>query len=379
MHALQLYAGAAALKHIRTHGLHAQHIGAVAAAAGGPKGLMLLNLDRFIFGDWLPTSKQPVHLLGASIGAWRMAAVAMPQVQSSINQLEYGYIHETFSTDTPPSPAAISAAFRRQLHQCFNGHVASILNHPRYKLHLFTARGRHILAQATHWRTALGYAGALLANTMHRRWLGAWIERVVFSSPQVASQVALQAAPTPLPFDASDYATQHLALNEANFFQVMQASGSIPFVLQTVQDITGAPSGAYWDGGITDYHLHLSFFQGVARHVAPSDAMPNGSAPIVLYPHFQKNVVAGWLDKHLTWRHRATQALDNVLLLAPNPQWVATLPNGKLPDRQDFKAYLHDQNQRMQLWNTAVRASQQLADEFAQWVETPDISRIQAL
>jgi hypothetical protein len=55
-----------------------------------------------------------------------------------------------------------------------------------------------------------------------------------------------------------------------------------------------------------------------------------------LYPHFQKAVVPGWLDKRLTWRHGATHYLDTMVLLAPNPEWVKTLPNGKLPDRTDF-------------------------------------------
>ena len=103
----------------------------------------------------------------------------------------------------------------------------------------------------------------------------------------------------------------------------MLASCSIPFWLEAVHDIPGAPRGAYWDGGITDYHLHLDY--------AP---MHEG---LVLYPHFQPTVVPGWLDKALRHRHRATARLDNVVLLAPSPEWVATLPNGKLPDRDDFK------------------------------------------
>ena len=37
------------------------------------------------------------------------------------------------------------------------------------------------------------------------------------------------------------------------------ASCSIPFWLDAVHDIPGAPRGAYWDGGITDYHLHLPY------------------------------------------------------------------------------------------------------------------------
>ena len=49
----------------------------IPGAAGGPKGLILNPLDRYIFGHWLPQSQQTVHLLGASIGAWRMAAATL--------------------------------------------------------------------------------------------------------------------------------------------------------------------------------------------------------------------------------------------------------------------------------------------------------------
>ena len=69
----------------------------------------------------------------------------------------------------------------------------------------------------------------------------------------------------------------------------LQASCSIPFVLRPVPAIVGAPPGPYWDGGITDYHLHLQY-------------QPSAASPIVLYPHFQKAVVPGWLDK--AWKRR---------------------------------------------------------------------------
>jgi len=59
----------------------------------------------------------------------------------------------------------------------------------------------------------------------------------------------------------------------------------------------------------------------------------------VLYPHFQKAVVHGWLDKSLKRRHGATHFLDNTVLLAPDPAWIKKLPNGKLPDRNDFLRY----------------------------------------
>jgi hypothetical protein len=87
----------------------------------------------------------------------------------------------------------------------------------------------------------------------------------------------------------------------------------------------------------------------------------------VLYPHFQPHLVPGWLDKPWKQRHRPTPGLDNLLLLCPNPAWIATLPGGKLPDRNDFKSL--PTLERQQRWRVAVAESQRLADEFAQWLE----------
>jgi hypothetical protein len=187
--------------------------------------------------------------------------------------------------------------------------------------------------------------------------MGAWIERVVFSTGE---------ANEPLPFATADYRTRRVSLTETNFQAALQASCSIPFVLKAVHDIPGAPAGAYWDGGITDYHLHLNY-----------DASSHG--PIVLYPHFQKAVVPGWLDKSLKWRHRATHFLDNTVVLAPDPDWIKRLPNAKLPDRNDFPRYGADLKARVAAWNAAVSASAQLADEFQAWLERPDMARLEAL
>jgi hypothetical protein len=84
-----------------------------------------------------------------------------------------------------------------------------------------------------------------------------------------------------------------------------------------------------------------------------------------LYPHFQKNIVPGWLDKSLKWRHKSTHFLDDVVVLAPNPEWVKTLPNGKLPDRNDFMHYGRDTAARVDVWQSAVAESVRLRDELA--------------
>lgn len=365
MQALRIYAGPKAMQHIAQNGLQPQDVGVVPGAAGGPKGLILGPLDRFIFGDWLASTNHEVHLVGASIGAWRMATACLTQgvndPVAAFKQLEHDYIRQDYALkpgEKFPSADTVSEDFGRNLARFYAGKVAEVLSHPRYKLHIITARGRHILRREHKVATPLGYLGAFLSNGVHRKTMGAWLERVVFTSQNAA-----------LPFDARDYRTRQIDLTEANFNPALQASCSIPFVLRAVADIPGAPPGAYWDGGITDYHLHLNY----------SAVSKGKSANFVLYPHFQKSVVPGWLDKGLKWRHKATPFLDNMVLLAPNPDWVKSLPNAKLPDRTDFARYGTDLQARVKAWTAAASASEQLADEWQQWLCKPDMSQVQAL
>lgn len=362
MRALRIYAGPVARRHIQEHGLRPHDVGVVPAAAGGPKGLVLGPLDRFLFGEWLPRTDHTIHLVGASIGAWRMATACLREPVAAFERLERDYIAQDF--DIPegrrmPTPAHASARFGENLQSFYGGRVEEVLTHPRFRLHVVTSRGRHVLAREHRIATPIGYLGAFVSNTLHRRAMGAWLERVVFSAPE-------QGTPCPLPFSTRDFPTRQVLLTPENFQPALQASCSIPFVLQAVHDIPGAPPGAYWDGGITDYHLHLKYEGGPG-------------AGLVLYPHFQKAVVPGWLDKGLKWRHRATAFLDRMVVLAPDPEWVRQLPNGKLPDRTDFTRYLGDLPGRARAWTAAAQASRQLAEEFAAWVEKPDAARVEAL
>ncbi len=361
MKALRIHAGLRARQHIERTGLRPQDVRVIPGAAGGPKGLILGPLDRFIFGQWLAQSTHEVHLVGASIGAWRMATACLNDPVTAFERLEHDYIHQHYELQPGqkrPTAEHVSERFGQSLQAFYGGRVGEVLHHPRYRLHIVTSRGRHVLGREHRLRTPLGYLGAFLANTGHRKALGAWLERMVFSAPSAA-------LPTPLPFATSDYRTRQVALSEANFNPALQASCSIPFVLRSVHNIPGAPPGAYWDGGITDYHLHLNY-----------NAMTEG---LVLYPHFQKAVVPGWLDKGLKWRHRATEFLDNAVVLAPDPDWIKTLANGKLPDRNDFIRYGSDLPSRVKAWSAATAASRQLADEFAEWLQRPDMSRVEAL
>jgi hypothetical protein len=357
MKALRLYAGPTAHKHMARHGLRPQDVRIVPGAAGGPKGLILGPIDRFLFGDWLLRAAQPVDLVGVSVGAWRLANACLDDPLAALRDFEQGYIAQQF--ELPPgqkrlTARQLSAQFGAGLRGFYGGRVAQVLKHPRYRLHVITAHGLHILHREGRARTMLGYLGAMVANGMRRKSLGAWLERVVFSTPGAA-----------LPFDAADFPTRRAMLSEANFEAALQASCSVPFMLEAVHDIPGAPPGAYWDGGITDYHLHLDYRAG--------------EGGLVLYPHFQKAVVPGWLDKGLKWRHKATHFLDSTVVLAPAPEWVATLPNGKLPDRSDFLRYGPDVAGRMKAWRTAAREAQRLSDELQAWLERPEPERVESI
>ncbi len=354
MQALHVLAGPRARVHLRERGLRPADVAVVPAAAGGPKGLALNALDRFIFGHWLPRAVQTVHLVGASIGAWRMATACAPDADAALRDLAENYIEQSYPhvVGQFPKKRDISRVFAELLASGIGPHVAAILAHPRFRLHVVTSRGRHLMRREGRVTTPLGYLGAYATNLVSRRAVGGWLERVMFSD-----------AREPLPFALHDFRTKQVALDAANLLPSILASGSIPFWLDAVHDIPGAPRGAYWDGGITDYHLHLDYGQ-----------MSDG---LVLYPHFQSSVVPGWLDKSLTRRHAATARLANVVLLIPNPAWVeAVMPHGKLPDRADFKAYGERTLERQRDWRHAVAECQRLADEFAQLVQRPSIEAL---
>jgi hypothetical protein len=358
-HALEIHAGPVALRHIREHGFSGADVRLVPAAAGGPKGLILNALDRQIFGHLLAGPGPSVHLVGASIGAWRMATACMDRVDAALERLGIDYIEQRYehAPGKLPEAAQTSQAFGAKLEAHFGGREAEILGHPRFRLHVLASRGRRLLQhiggrhQRPERRSALvlGFAAAYAANSLSRRALGGWLERVVFSDPR-----------EPLPLLLDDVVTRHVPLDAVNLQPAVLASCSIPFMLRAVRDISGAPAGAYWDGGLTDYHLHWPY--------AGLNAPARDRAALVLYPHFQPRLVPGWLDKRHTRRHGHTPGLANLVLLCPSRRWIAGLPGGKLPDRDDFTRLIDDDDTRIRLWRTGVAESQRLADEFADWL-----------
>mgnify|MGYP000078050802 CR=1 FL=1 len=345
--------GRRARAHIARDGLRPADIACIPAAAGGPKGLVLMPLDRWLFGQWLRDATD-LTLIGASIGAWRMAAAAHEDPVAALLELERGYIEDQ-NYGHKPGPDAVAALMRANVHAGFGRW------RPRDNLSLrvLTARAAGVLV---HNNSRAAFGRVALANVRGRAYLAQHLRRVVFSrGPRATATDAL--------FSADAFGLIHVPLTPHNALEALLASGSIPIRSQAVRDIPGAPEGTYWDGGLIDYHLYLPY-QRLDR--------------LTLYPHFSASVTPGWLDKFLPWRKqgvrgRGSDWLASMILIAPSPDLVARLPNGKLPDRNDFYRYGVDHAARIATWRRALAECARFADEAAAWLEHPDLSFAQSL
>jgi hypothetical protein len=345
--------GQRARQRISAEGMQAADIAIIPAAAGGPKGLILNGLDQWLFGSWLKAAPRPRKLVGASIGAWRMAASAFDDPAAAHKRLAHLYAHQRY-------PAKVTAAYvsqtcRALLDELLDGRAAEAVDHPHHHVSVLTARGTGALARANgvRWREMAGFLLAAAGNAVSRDRLAGAMERVIFHNRRDDAHWLRD------PFDA--FAGHFVDLSAANLRDALLASGSIPLVLEAVTAIAGAPDGAYWDGGLIDYHLHL-----------PYQRDPG----LVLYPHFSDYIVPGWLDKSMPWRRaggRGDPALDNLILVSPSASFVATLPNGKPPDRKDFTAYGQNHAGRIRDWTRAIAESERMAEAFARWCEKPDL------
>jgi hypothetical protein len=338
---LRIIAGATARSVLAKDGWDPAIFQTMIGASGGPKFLGIAGLDQFLFADYLQRSSQPLNLIGSSIGSWRHAALAQADPLAALKQLQHDYIHQYYAPGVKPTTAEVSEVSLNILDN-FLGRPASasMVQHPRFRSHVVTARGRGPTGSDSPALQALGLAQAALLNTVSRSALQVFFQRVVFCShPDESAKSG---------FDFTDFATHYAPLHQANTRAVLHASGSIPFVLTGERDIDAAPAGQYWDGGIVDYHFDLNAYQG---------------SGLALYPHFCASVTPGWFDKFLPWRRRGTEVMDRVVLLCPSDTYLARLPHSKIPDRSDMTTLPHQE--RVEYWERAVASSVTLAEDFA--------------
>ncbi|RMD87916.1 MAG: hypothetical protein D6807_06900 [Alphaproteobacteria bacterium] len=320
----------------REGGLDPNRIRLLIGASGGPKWLALRHLDEAILDCWLAGHTGPLDLVASSIGCWRFACYAQADPLAALTRFEEAYL--AYRYEPGQGPREIMADSYTILDALLGAHGADEILTGPMRLHVMTARGRHLLARERGVGLALGLAGAALANLVDRRGLSLFVERTLFADPRSSAGFAR--------WDGIPCRT--VPLTRDNLRAAIMASSSIPVLLPGIADPAGAPPGRYWDGGITDYHFDLPVLEDETEAIA-------------LFPHFTDRIVPGWFDKPLRWRHR-TRPADRLLMIAPSPDFIARLPHGKIPDRKDFRRFSEDE--RVAYWRHALAECARLADEF---------------
>lgn len=348
---IEFKAGRDAYRKIKDGGLKPEDIRVIAGAAGGPKWFVLYHLDRVVFLSWLKNIQKQIHLIGASIGAWRFSALTQNQPGEALDRFKEAYIHQYYSER--PSPEEVT----RKTFQIMDAHIDDdkinqILNHPYLRLNIMAVRCKALTASDRKPLLAAGIGIAAFTNIFSRHFLKLFFDRALFYHP----------ADIPPFFGMNQFGIVQTKLGEKNFRQALLASGSIPVVMQGVEDINGAEPGVYRDGGIIDYHMDLPFMED--------------RDGIVLFPHYINRVIPGWFDKPLKWRKPQRDHMRSVLLVSPSPSFVSGLPYGKIPDRNDFLTFSGQDEKRIGYWNTVIDESRRIGDEF--W-DAVDSGRIRDL
>lgn len=352
---LLFLAGKNALARIRDKGLDPEDISVIAGAAGAAKWLAIAELDKAIFGQWLKDRVKPLLLYGTSIGSWKLASAALSEPGPAMDTLAEAYICQKYSGRI--NPGRVKEECRRILDACFpRERIAEILSHPVMRFNLTAVRCRGVTGSENKPVQFLGLALAFLLNRLSRSLLSLFFERAFFYDPRESPDF----------FTESEFPLQRVPLDNGNFRHALLATSSIPLVMDGIRNITGAHRGMYRDGGILDYH--------------PASFSPKTSDGIILYPHFSTRLIPGWFDKKLRRRNAAPEHTRDMLMLAPSPGFISSLPYGRIPDRADFKTFEGRYEERVAFWREAAARGRRLAEDFMESVLSGSIrSRVRPL
>jgi hypothetical protein len=343
---LEIYAGDSALKTIKEKGFSPALFTSFLGASGGPKWFALFGLDKYIFGEFFKDHKQPLNLIGSSVGAFRNACFAQKDPVAAIQRLAKNYHETTYSSKAKPEEVSTKAL---EMMDAIFGKFGEqeIVDNPYFKAHIIVAKCNGFVANENKFIQGLGLAKSYLNNRINRPRLGSQYERYIFQSNY--SDLTLH--------DPDKISTTRISFSKENIRDALLASGSIPMVMKGISNIENSPKGMYRDGGIVDYHFDFEI----------------KNSGLTLYPHFSSTLKAGWFDKNLSRKVRLKH-YDNTVLVCPSAGFIDSLPHQKIPDRNDFVDM--NREQRMSYWQTVMNESEKLAESFQHLYENQDINRI---
>jgi len=342
---LVVKAGPRAREILRDQGLSLDRIRVLAGASGGPKWLVLSGMD-LVLARLLKNRTRDLLCIGSSIGSWRLAALAQEDNEGAVWAFEDLYIRQSYRGK--PSANEVTAESRRIAAAYISDEdIPFMLRHPVMKLAFLAARSRWPGSSERFVPQSAHLAAAFAANLIARPLLSVFFERTLFHAPGFDTGI----------IGADAFPVRPVELTERNFRDAVLASGSIPLVMEGMRDNPDTPPGTYRDGGVIDYHVNLPFAVG--------------DDELVFMPHFFEHITPGWFDKSIRRRRNASRNLENTVLVAPSPQFVASLPGGKIPDRTDFKVFVNRNEERIRAWREVVERSRILGTELGELFSAP--------
>jgi len=342
---LRYRAGPRALQRVRREGLRPGDVRGVVGPASGPKWLVLPGIDRALLDSGLLdpglAGSGRILLAGASAGAWRMLTFACRDPRRAHRRLLDGYVGQVFERGV--SPATVSAAYRRLLEEVVDD-PGAVLEHPLFDLGIHTARLRRGRSRRALVASLVATAAANLGTARATGW---FFERVFFhTAPERFA-----------PASGGGFDGRVVRLDRRNLLPAALATGTVPIYLERVVDPPGAPPGSYVDGGLTDYHLRQDYF-------GDGDDRNDEAGGVVLFPHYTATIHPRWFDGRGPSRPPSPAALADVLQIHPAPAFFARLPDGQLPDREDFKRFVDDPDARIRRWRRVVAEAEALGAEL---------------
>lgn len=333
---LQLIAGPEAQRRLREHGFSLDLFDTFIGASGGPKWLTLFGLDR-VLSEALAPRREPIQMIGSSIGAVRIACYAQQRPAAVFDRFVEAYLDIPRKIDRE----SLREFVKQTVEAVVEGDAPSqILSNRLHPIHIVTARCEGVASIERAPQLAMVPAGLL--NLVNPEWMTlGGVRRSIFVADP-ASPIATHAP----------YEGDRIPLTTDNLEPALHATGSIPGFSEGVTDIPGAPSGVYRDGGIVDYHFNPEWHR---------------TGGLILYPHFAPMLVPGWFDKFFPRRHLDPVDLERLVLLTPSPEFIASLPYGKIPDRRDASQL--DASDLRRTWTTVAHETGRLGEALHRLLE----------
>ena len=330
-------AGSFALDHMKKKGLSPGDISVIPAAAGGPKWIALYAFDKYLLSNWFHERQTPLHLVGASAGAWRMLCYTLPDSLDAMDRFLKGYVEQWY--EVKPTPEELTHMLEGLLSDILGERGAnSLLEEKMERLYVISTQTRFRKKKNSQYRRS--FLKIALKNSVSRKWLQSEVDRIVFTNSGHQNLII-----------DDGFKTTYLPFTDENMVSALRSTGTIPMMMNPVDGVGTVP-GLFWDGALIDYHIGLDY---------QSDGL-------IFYPHFSDRIIEGWFDKFLPWRKFQDKVLDRMILVTPSKAFIDSWPDSKLPDRKDFETYFSDNDRRISNWYEVAARGKEMAEEFhAYW------------